>query len=100
MATSNAMFPRLLDWLDRLPASDGDRLSVLLSHSKAALNKDAADLRAASRGRVAAVDVDGGGSVPRAGAEGAVPAELVAHQWLAGRRPESSGGHRFQVLQL
>ena len=86
MATSNAMFPRLLDWLNRLPASGGDRLSVLLAHSKAALNKDAADLRAGSWRRVAAVDVDGEGRVPRAGGEGTAPAELVAHQWLAGRK--------------
>ncbi|WP_425269942.1 CRISPR-associated helicase Cas3' [Kitasatospora cineracea] len=86
MATSNAMFPRVLDWLERLPAEGGERLSVLLAHSKAALNKDAAELRAHSRQRVAAVDVDGAQRVPRAGEEGAGPVELVAHQWLAGRK--------------
>ncbi|MEV0537899.1 CRISPR-associated helicase Cas3' [Kitasatospora sp. NPDC050463] len=86
MATSNAMFPRLLDWLDRLPVRKGDRLSVLLAHSKAALNKDAAELRAASWRRVAAVDVDGEVRLPGAGEESAAPAELVAHQWLAGRK--------------
>ncbi|MFI1522844.1 CRISPR-associated helicase Cas3' [Kitasatospora cineracea] len=86
MATSNAMFPRLLDWLERLPAEGGERLSVLLAHSKAALNRDAAELRAGSRRRVAAVDVDGAERVPKAGEEGSGPAELVAHQWLAGRK--------------
>nr|WP_217712152.1 CRISPR-associated helicase Cas3' [Kitasatospora sp. NA04385] len=86
MATSNAMFPRLLGWLDRLPVEGGERLSVLLAHSKAALNRDAAELRARSRQRVAAVDVDGAERVPKVGEEGAGPAELVAHQWLAGRK--------------
>ncbi|MFD8480492.1 CRISPR-associated helicase Cas3' [Kitasatospora sp. NPDC059673] len=86
MATSNAMFPRLLRWLDRLPAEGGDRLSVLLAHSKAALNKDAADLRAGSRQRLASVDADGTERAPGFGAETAAPAELVAHHWLAGRK--------------
>lgn len=44
MATGNAMFPRLLDWLERLPAEGGTRLSVLLAHSKAALNDEYAGL--------------------------------------------------------
>lgn len=39
MATGNAMFPRLLDWLDRLPAPEETRHSVLLAHSKYALNR-------------------------------------------------------------
>ncbi|MCP2314032.1 CRISPR-associated helicase Cas3' [Kitasatospora paracochleata] len=88
MATSNAMFARVLDWLERLPARDGERLSVLLAHSKAALNRDAAALRAASWQRISAVDpdVDVSDRVPAAGAESPLPAELVAHQWLAGRK--------------
>ncbi|WP_229848447.1 CRISPR-associated helicase Cas3' [Kitasatospora griseola] len=86
MATSNAMFPRLLSWLDRLPAGDGDRLSVLLAHSKAALNKDAAELRAGSRKRIASVDVDGAVQTVSAGGEAAASAELVAHHWLVGRK--------------
>ncbi|MFF4652601.1 CRISPR-associated helicase Cas3' [Streptomyces sp. NPDC001380] len=86
MATSNAMFPRLLAWLDRLPARGGERLSVLLAHSKAALNEDYAELKAASR-RVAAVGMDGDEGLPEPGAaERAAPAELVAHQWLSGRK--------------
>ncbi|MGW5609440.1 CRISPR-associated helicase Cas3' [Streptomyces sp. NPDC003753] len=87
MATSNAMFPRLLAWLDRLPAQDGQRLSVLLAHSKAALNKNFAQLKAASWQRIAAVDLDGIEELPRPGGEErAAPAELVAHQWLGGRK--------------
>ncbi|MCC9312349.1 CRISPR-associated helicase Cas3' [Kitasatospora sp. RB6PN24] len=87
MATSNAMFPRLLAWLDRLPARDGERLSVLLAHSKAALNEDFAELRSGSWQRIAAVDADGAQEPPRPGGdERAAPAELVAHQWLGGRK--------------
>jgi CRISPR-associated endonuclease/helicase Cas3 len=85
MATSNAMFPRLLKWLDRLPAREGEQLSVLLAHSKAALNDDYAEVKAGAR--VASVDVDADGQVPAPGAEQrAAPAELVAHQWLSGRK--------------
>ena len=87
MATGNAMFPRLLDWLDHLPAQDGARLSVLLAHSKSALNKDFAALRARSWRRVVAVDVDGDVDLPSAATTTPrAPAELVAHQWLNGRK--------------
>ncbi|MFF5256945.1 CRISPR-associated helicase Cas3' [Streptomyces leeuwenhoekii] len=88
MATGNAMFPRLLEWMRRLPGAGSGRRSVHLAHSKAALNEDFAGLMARA-GRVAAVDVDeepvssrrqrdDGGR--RAGAE------LVAHAWLRGRK--------------
>ncbi|MFJ3159696.1 CRISPR-associated helicase Cas3' [Streptomyces kanasensis] len=86
MATGNAMFDRLLEWLERLPVEDGARLSVLLAHSKAALNDTFAGLLHAGRQTIAAVDLDGeveGG--PLAG-ERSAPAELVAHQWLRGRK--------------
>jgi CRISPR-associated helicase Cas3/CRISPR-associated endonuclease Cas3-HD len=87
MATGNAMFPRLLAWLDRLPRQGGGRLSVLLAHSKSALNKDFAALRAVSWQRIAAVDVDGDAAVLTPGAEvRRAPAGLVAHQWLSGRK--------------
>nr|WP_264198671.1 CRISPR-associated helicase Cas3' [Streptomyces violascens] len=87
MATGNAMFPRLLEWLDRLPAEEGQHLSVQLVHSKAALNKDFEGLLRASRQTIAAVDVEGQEEVPRPGAgHRAAPAELVAHQWLRGRK--------------
>jgi CRISPR-associated endonuclease Cas3-HD len=62
MATGNAMFPRLMDWLDRLPDVRGEPgpRSVLLAHSKAALNDDFAGLMRAGR-RVSAVDAGGDG---------------------------------------
>ncbi|MFD3442363.1 CRISPR-associated helicase Cas3' [Streptomyces sp. NPDC058685] len=87
MATGNAMFPRLLDWLGRLPAAAGARHSVLLAHSKAALNEDFAELMRRS-GRITAIGVD---SPPPAaerpwGEVGRASAELVAHAWLRGRK--------------
>ncbi|WP_432157561.1 CRISPR-associated helicase Cas3' [Streptomyces sp. bgisy153] len=87
MATGNAMFPRLLDWLDRLPGMAGLRHSVHLAHSKAALNEDFAGLMARA-GRVAAVDVDGSVTSSRRqpGHQRRAGAELVAHAWLRGRK--------------
>ncbi|MGW3649734.1 CRISPR-associated helicase Cas3' [Streptomyces sp. NPDC000878] len=88
MATGNAMFPRLLEWLERLPFGRGSRHSVHLAHSKAALNEDFAGLLA-SGGRVAAVDVDApAATMPRRpGADVSFAgAELVAHAWLRGRK--------------
>ncbi|MFJ1975298.1 CRISPR-associated helicase Cas3' [Streptomyces sp. NPDC087903] len=85
MATGNGMWPRLLEWLDRLPAEGGLRHSVHLAHSKAALNEDFAGLLARG-GRVAAVDVDAAPvSGPGQGARSA-GAEVVAHAWLRGRK--------------
>ncbi|MEU6631737.1 CRISPR-associated helicase Cas3' [Streptomyces parvus] len=87
MATGNAMFPRLLDWLERLPVQGGVPLSVLLAHSKAALNDDFAELMRNSRQPIVAVDVDE--DVPRwhpSDAGRHAPAVLVAHAWLRGRK--------------
>ncbi|MFF5407834.1 CRISPR-associated helicase Cas3' [Streptomyces misionensis] len=87
MATGNAMFPRLLDWLERLPAPEQARYSVLLAHSKAALNDRFADLMRSSR-PLAAVDVDGVGEREwrPASRDRVAGAELVAHTWLRGRK--------------
>ncbi|GGV90842.1 CRISPR-associated helicase Cas3' [Streptomyces massasporeus] len=87
MATGNAMFPRLLDWLAGLPGVAGERRSVHLAHSKAALNEDFAGLMA-REGRVAAVDVDSAvDSSRQQPADGrSASAELVAHAWLRGRK--------------
>ncbi|TDQ53218.1 CRISPR-associated helicase Cas3' [Actinorugispora endophytica] len=89
MATGNAMFPRLLHWLGRLPdeRADPGAHSVFLAHSKAALNEDFVGLTRGRRGRVADVDRDGADDVwrPRAD-ERATSAELVAHHWLRGRK--------------
>ncbi|MFE4687550.1 CRISPR-associated helicase Cas3' [Streptomyces sp. NPDC056721] len=88
MATGNAMFPRLLDWLERLPAPEGVRYSVLLAHSKAALNEDFAQLMRHSH-RVEAVDLDEMAEAelwrPSHSTRSAGP-ELVAHAWLRGRK--------------
>ncbi|MET7456275.1 CRISPR-associated helicase Cas3' [Streptomyces sp. NPDC005574] len=87
MATGNAMFPRLLEWLKRLPDDGRRQHSVHLAHSKAALNEDFIGLLARG-GRVAAVDVDAPVSTPRRLGEPACSAgaELVAHTWLRGRK--------------
>ncbi|WP_260333945.1 CRISPR-associated helicase Cas3' [Streptomyces beigongshangae] len=89
MATGNAMFPRLLRWLDQLPSPEGARHSVHLAHSKAALNEDFTDLMGQGQ-QVRAVDLDGeegGGRQPRlSSGAGRAPAELVAHAWLRGRK--------------
>ncbi|WP_331735855.1 CRISPR-associated helicase Cas3' (plasmid) [Streptomyces anulatus] len=87
MATGNAMFPRLLDWLERLPVQGGAPLSVLLAHSKAALNDDFTELMRNSRQPIVAVDVDE--DVPRwrpSDVGRTAPAVLVAHAWLRGRK--------------
>ncbi|WP_455432591.1 CRISPR-associated helicase Cas3' [Streptomyces sioyaensis] len=87
MATGNAMFSRLVRWLKKLPAQEGARISVQLAHSKAALNEVFAGLERTSRHAIRAVDTDGDSedSRPRVGRAGA-SAELVAHQWLRGRK--------------
>jgi CRISPR-associated helicase Cas3/CRISPR-associated endonuclease Cas3-HD len=89
MATSNAMFPRLLKWLSRLPdehVEPGPR-SVLLAHSKAALNEDYAGLVSAGRRAARGVETDGDGDEwGHRGDWRASSAELVAHQWLRGRK--------------
>ncbi|MFF5471925.1 CRISPR-associated helicase Cas3' [Streptomyces achromogenes] len=87
MATGNAMFPRLLNWLERLPGVAGARRSVHLAHSKAALNEDFAGLMARA-GRVAAVNVDEAPTAPRQRHDEhhRAAAELVAHAWLRGHK--------------
>ncbi|WP_318199140.1 CRISPR-associated helicase Cas3' [Streptomyces sp. SCL15-4] len=87
MATGNAMFPRLLDWLERLPGVAGERRSVHLAHSKAALNEDFAGLMARA-GRVVAVGVDEAppASRQRHDERRRAAAELVAHAWLRGHK--------------
>ncbi|WP_046468440.1 CRISPR-associated helicase/endonuclease Cas3 [Allosalinactinospora lopnorensis] len=89
MATSNAMFPRLLKWLSRLPdhrAGTGAH-SVELRHSKSALNRDYARLpRHAGR---AAADIDRDGAADHLDHRSdrrASSAALVAHHWLRGRK--------------
>ncbi|MFC4906891.1 CRISPR-associated helicase Cas3' [Actinomadura gamaensis] len=82
MATGNAMFPRLLDWIGRVPGTgDGDQ-SVFLAHSKAALNEDFVELMRRGRHRLSSVDQDGAPAKEKR----TLSAELIAHQWLVGRK--------------
>ena len=78
-ATSDAMFTRVRDWVERLPSSDGPGvLSLHLAHGKAALNPDARSLpRGGGAACVAADGGDGGGGGP---------VDAVADQWLHGRK--------------
>ncbi|MBB4933311.1 CRISPR-associated helicase Cas3/CRISPR-associated endonuclease Cas3-HD [Lipingzhangella halophila] len=87
MATSNAMFSRLMAWLRRLPAHRDDPESVYLAHSKSALNADYARLPRTGRRAAADIDRDGADNNrnPRA-RERAAPSGLVAHHWLRGRK--------------
>ncbi|MCX4744806.1 type I-E CRISPR-associated protein Cse1/CasA [Kitasatospora sp. NBC_01287] len=84
-ATSNAMFSRLLQWLDHLPG-DGER-SVYLAHAKAALQDEYAGLMRAGNRSIEAVDADGPRGIPRSWRQNrSAEAELIAHQWLRGRK--------------
>ena len=69
-ATTNAMFERVREWLERLPGRDG-AVSVMLAHGKASLNDEFAGLVREGRFR---------------GVGDAGDAWLVAHQWLSGRK--------------
>ncbi|WP_433464104.1 CRISPR-associated helicase Cas3' [Spirillospora sp. CA-128828] len=81
MATSNAMFSRVLSWLERLPDKrpDAGARSVQLAHSKAALNEDFQALTWTDPRAVRGVQPD------EETCDGAL-AELVAHRWLRGRK--------------
>lgn len=71
MATSNAMFSRVLRWMSN--DRDMGATSVVLAHGKAHLN---AEYRGLADGwDLAGISCDGGGD-----------AAVVAHQWLSGRR--------------
>ncbi|MCX4675659.1 type I-E CRISPR-associated protein Cse1/CasA [Streptomyces sp. NBC_01433] len=85
-ATGDAMFPRLLSWLARLPA-DGPR-SVVLAHAKSALNEVWSGMTKAGHRTIAAVELDSpDDTVSRAGAaDPSHPSGLHAHQWLRGRK--------------
>ncbi|WP_328869596.1 type I-E CRISPR-associated protein Cse1/CasA [Streptomyces sp. NBC_00287] len=89
-ATVDAMFPRLLSWLDQLPDEGSGPRSVVLAHAKAALNEEWSGLLRAGSRSLAAVDPDSastgftdGAQTPRIR-----PAELHAHQWLRGRKKQ------------
>jgi CRISPR-associated endonuclease/helicase Cas3 len=71
MATSDAMFRRVLTWLDHLPRPDGLAWSTFLAHGKARLNED---FRGLHTGVLTGVGVDEPAGV------------AVAHEWLSGRK--------------
>lgn len=68
MATSNAMFDRVHQWIDRLPDSAG---SIFLAHGKAALNSTFSQLR--HKG-FASVGMDCGDD------------SVIAHAWYVGKK--------------
>lgn len=75
MATSNAMFARVEEWLEAIPdARGGSRQSMQLLHSKAELNPDYARLRS------------WGGTWMGDEARLSAGEGVVAHQWFAGRK--------------
>ncbi|MEC4019756.1 type I-E CRISPR-associated protein Cse1/CasA [Streptomyces sp. H27-D2] len=83
-ATGDAMFPRLLDWLEHLPL-DGPR-SVVLAHAKSALNDIWAGMMRQGHRAIAAVEPDRSDRIGGVQASRSEPAGLHAHQWLRGRK--------------
>ncbi|MEV5433086.1 type I-E CRISPR-associated protein Cse1/CasA [Streptomyces sp. NPDC052701] len=87
-ATGDAMFPRLLEWLERLPGGtvEGDRRrTVVLAHAKAALNRVWAGLLRRRQPSILGVDPD---ERHQQGEADAKPSVLHAHQWLRGRKKQ------------
>lgn len=78
MATSNAMFTRVNDWIQRLPdvRGDGQRLSIRLAHSKAELNESYSKL--CSWGASTMGDEVSGNTGLRE--------SVLAHQWFGGSK--------------
>ncbi|MFG2735758.1 type I-E CRISPR-associated protein Cse1/CasA [Streptomyces harbinensis] len=87
-ATSDAMFARLMNWVDQLPPGDGEPRSIVLAHAKATLNGLWAGLLRQGHREIAAVDPDGDEHVGEARAKPVQPAALHAHQWLRGRKKQ------------
>lgn len=81
-ATSDAMFTRVLGWLDRL-GEEGQAVatSVTLSHGKARFNRAFRGLLVAGRLRDIGQDENDGRNGSRQG-----PHSVVAHSWLSGRK--------------
>lgn len=78
MATSNAMFSRVEDWLNHLPSGgNAQRQSMQLLHSKAALNKDFSKLKRWNRTWMG--DGQDGQKAGKSNDE-----NVIAHQWFGG----------------
>ncbi|MFC4329190.1 type I-E CRISPR-associated protein Cse1/CasA [Streptomyces andamanensis] len=91
-ATGDAMFARLLSWLDALPADGSRTRSVVLAHAKAALTESWSGLLREGSRSIAAVEPDAlrhevtpNGKDPETPRH---PAALHAHQWLRGRKKQ------------
>lgn len=90
-ATADAMFPRLLAWLEQALKDGSASHSVALAHAKAALNDLWSGFLSRGRRELAAVDSDcceetslaSGASRTRERST-----ELHAHQWLRGRKKQ------------
>lgn len=84
-ATTDAMFTRVVDWLDAIGASGQQVGAVTLGHSKAGLNRLFQGLVRA--GRLADIGLDEGGA-PSDFTEYGVECShsVVAHSWLSGRK--------------
>ncbi len=78
MATSNAMFTRVNDWIQRLPdeRGDGQRQSIRLAHSKAELNESYSKL--CSWGASTMGDEVSGNA--------GIRESVLAHQWFGGSK--------------
>ncbi|MFF5257150.1 type I-E CRISPR-associated protein Cse1/CasA [Streptomyces leeuwenhoekii] len=91
-ATGDAMFDRLLSWLEALPADGSRTRSVVLAHAKAALKKTWSGLLREGSRAIAAVEPDGDWQevTPRETDQAPArhPAGLHAHQWLRGRKKQ------------
>ena len=75
MATSNAMFARVEEWLKAVPDSRGRSIQTMqLLHSKAALNPDYSKLQT------------WGSTWMGDGAEFCAEENLIAHQWFSGKK--------------
>jgi CRISPR-associated endonuclease/helicase Cas3 len=76
-ATTDAMFGRVIDWLDRIPDADLQiGASVWLGHGKSRLNQTYQGFSGASD--VRQVDTDGQQQEPRT--------RMTTHAWLSGRK--------------
>ncbi len=81
-ATTDAMFTRVVDWLDALGASGQQVGAVVLSHGKAGVNRLFQGL--VRTGRLADIGVDE--DVAASGDGGECSHGVVAHAWLSGRK--------------
>ncbi|GHH85810.1 hypothetical protein GCM10018793_55190 [Streptomyces sulfonofaciens] len=93
-ATGDAMFGRLLSWLNALPKDGAHAWSVVLAHAKAALQHEWAGLLRKGSRPIAAVDPDGDEAAEARATDGKLEpgrwqsSGLHAHQWLRGKKKQ------------